>query len=94
MDTFITWQFLLLAAVINATCTALKRATPKNWAEHRFYKPVLTVLPLLLGVILGTFPKALGVEEPWFVRAQLGLLAGSVSASAYHLFRSRLPKAK
>lgn len=94
MDTFITWQFLLMAAVINAVCTALKRAAPKNWTEHRLYKPALTVLPLLLGAVLGTFPNALGVNEPWLVRAQLGLLAGSVSASAYHLFRSRLPKAK
>ena len=92
MDTFITWQFLLTAATINALCTGVKKATPADWAKHKLYKPALTVLPLLLGATLGTFPNVLGVEAAWPVRLQLGVLAGSVSATAYHLFRARLPK--
>ena len=87
MEAVTDWKFLLLAAVINAVMVAIKRATKDACGSKPWYTRGLSLLPVVLGALLGAIPGVLsgGVVT----RIMLGVLAGSFSSSSYAIVKKR-----
>jgi hypothetical protein len=82
----------LISLAVGVIVWVLRQVLPEEIEDNKVWKILLRVGPLVLGALLAVIPDIRPVPESWVASCLWGLLAGSVSQSAYSTLRSVAPE--
>lgn len=82
----------LISLAVGVIVWGVRQVLSEGVEDHRMWKVLLRVGPMLLGALLAVIPDIRPQPDSWVASSLWGLLAGSVSQTAYSALRSMVPE--
>jgi hypothetical protein len=86
-----TANIWLISLAVGVIVWGVRQVLSEGVEDHRVWKILLRVGPMALGALLAVIPDLRPVPDSWVASSLWGLLAGSVSQTAYTTLRSIVP---